>query len=117
MRISDWSSYVCSSDLDVKDFIRAKREAGRLRQFNLSLLITDGFMDAVKFDADWPLVFPINDKEAGDIDLANADQVVWRDWPQHADYIPRADSLVACRISGHTTARPRWDLIQRRRDT
>ena len=32
---------------DVKDFIRAKREDGRLRQFNLSLLITDGFMDAV----------------------------------------------------------------------
>ena len=29
---------------DVKDFIRAKREDGRLRQFNLSLLITDGFM-------------------------------------------------------------------------
>ena len=32
---------------DVKDFIRAKREDGRLRQFNLSLLITDGFMEAV----------------------------------------------------------------------
>src|SRR3546814_489026 len=30
---------------DVKDFIRAKREDGRLRQFNLSLLITDGFID------------------------------------------------------------------------
>lgn len=43
---------------DVKDFIRAKREDGRLRQFNLSLLITDGFMQAVEHDADWPLVFP-----------------------------------------------------------
>ena len=42
---------------DVRDFIRAKREDGRLRQFNLSLLITDGFMQAVKDDADWPLVF------------------------------------------------------------
>ena len=48
---------------DVKDFIRAKREDGRLRQFNLSLLITDGFMDAVENDADWPLVFPVNVKE------------------------------------------------------
>ena len=47
---------------DVRDFIRAKREDGRLRQFNLSLLITDGFMQAVADDADWPLVFPINEK-------------------------------------------------------
>src|SRR3546814_3915462 len=38
------------------------------------------------FRSDWPLVFPINEKEAGDIDLANADQEVWRDWPQHAGY-------------------------------
>ena len=48
---------------DAKDFIRAKREDGRLRQFNLSLLITDGFMQAVDTDADWPLVFPVNIKE------------------------------------------------------
>src|SRR5690348_9450236 len=50
---------------DVTDFIKAKREAGRLRQFNLSLLVTDGFMEAVEQDADWPLVFPINAKEQG----------------------------------------------------
>jgi ribonucleotide reductase alpha subunit len=54
---------------DVKDFIRAKREDGRLRQFNLSLLITDGFMQAVENDGDWPLVFPITIKEQDDIDL------------------------------------------------
>src|SRR3569623_1450688 len=33
---------------DVVDFVRAKRENGRLRQFNLSLLITQDFMEAVK---------------------------------------------------------------------
>jgi ribonucleoside-diphosphate reductase alpha chain len=42
---------------DVLEFIRAKREPGRLRQFNLSLLITDEFMQAVESDVDWPLVF------------------------------------------------------------
>ena len=47
---------------DVMDFIRAKREDGRLRQFNLSLLITKEFMEAVKADADWPLSFPITIK-------------------------------------------------------
>ncbi len=96
---------------DVKDFIRAKREDGRLRQFNLSLLITDGFMQAVKDDADWPLVFPINEKERDGIDLANAEQVVWRDWPTHANYIVRDDGLVACRVYGHIRARHLWDMI------
>ena len=96
---------------DVKDFIRAKREDGRLRQFNLSLLITDGFMAAVNNDQDWPLVFPVNDKEAGDIDLANAEQVVWREWPTHKHYIVRDDGLVACKVYGHIRARHLWDMI------
>ena len=96
---------------DVKDFIRAKREDGRLRQFNLSLLITDGFMDAVKNDSDWPLVFPVAEKEADEIDLANAEQVVWRDWPTHQGYITRDDGLVACKIYGQIRARHLWDMI------
>ena len=72
-----------SSHPDVKEFIRAKREDGRLRQFNLSLLITDGFMDAVENDGDWPLVFPVNIKEKDDVDLDDPSQVVWREWPTH----------------------------------
>jgi ribonucleoside-diphosphate reductase alpha chain len=96
---------------DVRDFIRAKREDGRLRQFNLSLLITDGFMAAVEKDADWPLVFPINEKEKGDIDLKDAAQVVWREWPQHENYIVRDDGLVACKVYGHIKARHLWDMI------
>ena len=96
---------------DVKDFIRAKREDGRLRQFNLSLLITDGFMDAVNNDQDWPLVFPINIKEQGDINLDDASQVVWREWPTHKNYMTRDDGLVACRIYGHIRARHLWDMI------
>ena len=61
---------------DVMDFIRAKREAGRLRQFNLSLLVTDGFMQAVKANTDWTLAFPITTREAeGDSDLSDDDEV------------------------------------------
>ena len=96
---------------DVKDFIRAKREDGRLRQFNLSLLITDGFMQAVADDADWPLVFPVSAKEQDDVDLADPAQVVWRDWPTHTGYIVRDDGLVACKIYGHARARHLWDMI------
>ena len=96
---------------DVRDFIRAKREDGRLRQFNLSLLITDGFMDAVANDADWPLVFPLNEKERGDVALDDPAQVIWRDWPTHRTYVSREDGLVACRIYGHVRARHLWDMI------
>ncbi len=42
---------------DIQAFIRAKAEAGRLRMFNLSVLVTDAFMQAIREDADWPLVF------------------------------------------------------------
>ncbi len=96
---------------DAREFIKAKREDGRLRQFNLSLLITDGFMDAVEHDADWPLVFPIHVKEQGEIDLADAAKVVWRDWPTHKNYVTRDDGLVACKIYGHLRARHLWDMI------
>ncbi|MGA8277874.1 MAG: adenosylcobalamin-dependent ribonucleoside-diphosphate reductase [Rhodanobacteraceae bacterium] len=96
---------------DVREFIRAKREDGRLRQFNLSLLITDGFMQAVEDDADWPLVFPIHVKEEDEVDLSDPATVVWREWPTHKQYVEREDGLVACRIYGYLRARHLWDMI------
>ena len=97
---------------DVMDFIRAKREAGRLRQFNLSLLITQEFMDAVKSDSDWQLAFPINRKELDSgIDLNDTTQVVWREWPSQSGYITNNAGLVACRIYKTIPAGRLWDMI------
>ncbi len=42
---------------DIFDFIRAKQDAGRLRMFNLSVLVTDEFMEALKKDEAWELRF------------------------------------------------------------
>jgi len=96
---------------DAKEFIRAKREDGRLRQFNLSLLITDGFMEAVENDRDWPTVFPVHVKEEHEIDLNDPAKVLWREWPTKQNYVTREDGLVACKIYGHIRARHLWDMI------
>ncbi len=98
---------------DVTEFIRAKREDGRLRQFNLSLLITKDFMEAVKADTDWQLAFPLTPKEAqaDNVDLENKEQVVWRDWPTHKPYVVNESGQVACKIYRTIRARRLWDMI------
>ncbi|MBJ90144.1 MAG: ribonucleoside-diphosphate reductase, adenosylcobalamin-dependent [Woeseia sp.] len=98
---------------DVMDFIRAKREDGRLRQFNLSLLITDEFMQAVKKDGDWALAFPVTYKELEEdgLDIKDDTQLVWRDWPEHENYVRNDDGLVCCKIYKVMPARRVWDVI------
>jgi len=98
---------------DVLDFIKAKREDGRLRQFNLSLLITQEFMEAVKNDDHWPLCFPVTEKEVelDKLDLDDPDQIIWRDWPVKNTYVTNDVELVACKIYKTIRARRLWDLI------
>ncbi|MBI5042088.1 MAG: adenosylcobalamin-dependent ribonucleoside-diphosphate reductase [Gammaproteobacteria bacterium] len=98
---------------DVMDFIRAKREDGRLRQFNLSLLISEEFMEAVKADAQWKLAFPIVAAELGseNLDLNNPDQVIWRDWPVKDGYVSNEVGQVACKVYRSIRAQRLWDVI------
>jgi len=98
---------------DVLDFVRAKREDGRLRQFNLSLLITDEFMQAVKNNAQWTLAFPVDDKQMQQetIDLSDSEQIVWRDWPITDGYVCDESGQVACKIYKTLPAQRVWDMI------
>jgi ribonucleoside-diphosphate reductase alpha chain len=98
---------------DAMEFIRAKRENGRLRQFNLSLLITDEFMQAVREDREWKLAFPILRKEydAEKLDLTDADKFVWREWPYNENFVVSETGLVACKVYKTVPARRMWDVI------
>ena len=93
---------------DVADFIRAKREDGRLRQFNLSCLITKDFMEAVKNDADWDLIFPATEQEAE----SSEERIVWRQMPHfNAKAIRNDKGEVACKVYKTIKAQRLWDVI------
>lgn len=92
---------------DIQDFIRAKRENGRLRQFNLSCLITDEFMQAVKDDAEWPLSFPASKHEIDD----DRYEIVWRNWATTEGYTTNDRGEVACRVYKKIPAHKLWNQI------
>lgn len=98
---------------DVLDFIKAKREDGRLRQFNLSLLITAEFLNAVIEDTDWPLVFPVSEAEAArdSLDVNNPEQVIWKDWHVKDPYLQNNEGQVAFRVYRVIKARNLWNVI------
>lgn len=98
---------------DILDFIKAKRENGVLRQFNLSVLITADFMKAVKNNADWPLSFPVNSHEMEPgYDPAQDSNVIWREFPAHGEnYFISPEGLTACRIHRTIPAQRLWDVI------
>jgi ribonucleoside-diphosphate reductase alpha chain len=86
---------------DIEEFIRIKHDPARLRHFNLSVLVSDAFMQAVHDDADWPLVFPM-----GARDLASAAHTVERVWSG-------STAPVRCRVLRKLRARALWDAIMR----
>jgi ribonucleoside-diphosphate reductase alpha chain len=94
---------------DVIEFVRIKHQHGQLRQFNLSLLITDDFMRAVRVNGPWRLLFPIRPNEMEH--LKEGDETVWQDWPIRDDYVGNAEGQVLCKVYRTLPARRLWDLI------
>ena len=99
---------------DAMEFIRAKRENGRLRQFNLSLLITDEFMQAVREDREWKLAFPLS--QQGVRGRAAGSRPTRPSSSGASGRCTTAtssndDGLVACKIYKTLPARRMWDVI------
>jgi ribonucleoside-diphosphate reductase alpha chain len=84
---------------DIEEFIRVKRDAAQLRHFNLSVLVSDAFMQAVRADRAWQLVFPL-----GAHDAAESVEAVERVWSGSA--VP-----VRCRVLRTVRARQLWEQI------
>jgi ribonucleoside-diphosphate reductase alpha chain len=84
---------------DIEAFVDAKRDPIRLRNFNVSVLVSDGFMRAVELDAMWPLVFPV--RSAG-----MDGPIVERHWSGGQQIEP-------CRVIRTVKARALWQRITR----
>ncbi len=88
---------------DIEAFVTAKHRPGVLTHFNLSVQVFDEFMEAVRRDDDWPLVFPaaaLEDEGMGD------GPIVYRRWTG-------TDGPVPCRVLRVVKARALWEQILR----
>ena len=95
---------------DVEDYIRAKRQGGRMRQFNLSVMVGRDFLNAVDTDGDWALAFPVKPWEA----LGPDEAVVSRPWAVDDEEVVRDEAGQAvCRVVRTVKARALWSLIMR----
>jgi ribonucleoside-diphosphate reductase alpha chain len=85
---------------DIETFVDAKRDPVLLRHFNLSVQVSDAFMQAVDADAEWPLLFPLHAGEAA------AGATVERRWSGSAQ-------PVRCRVLRSVRARALWQRMLR----
>lgn len=81
---------------DIEEFISAKSDPKELRHFNVSVLVSDAFMQAVENDSQWELVFPLEGKTAS--------EVIHRHWSGSREVIP-------CQVVRRVKARDLWQQI------
>lgn len=97
---------------DVYEFIKLKREDGRMRQFNLSLLIDDEFMEAVINGGKWKLIFPLMQFEDHGV------ETVWKPlfWDENycieMGYTIKDDKIL-CKVYEEIEALDLWEIIMK----
>lgn len=87
---------------DIETFIEAKKDKTALRNFNLSVLVTDAFMAAVNQRQDWQLVFPVADPHK----VSHGASIVYRTWPGRIGDVP-------CVVVKTVSAYDLWEKIIR----
>jgi ribonucleoside-diphosphate reductase alpha chain len=89
---------------DILAFIDAKRHPAALRNFNLSVLVTDALIDALERDASWPLLFPVDQLAPEDLER----------FPGRVDRLrPGRGRPVCCAVIRELPARLLWDRLMR----
>lgn len=92
---------------DIEAFVDAKRDPRALRNFNLSVLVTDGFMTAVERDAAWPLLFPLSG-------LDGAERIKGAGGMEVMERLPSGgDHAQPCVVLRRISARELWQRIMR----
>jgi ribonucleoside-diphosphate reductase alpha chain len=86
---------------DIGLFIDAKRDAGTLKNFNLSVLVSDAFMNAIEQDEEWPLLFPVNTYPSD-----YKEEFIMREWPGY-------NGPVRSKVFHRVSARTLWQQILR----
>lgn len=85
---------------DIEEFVDAKHDKTELRHFNVSVLVSDAFMEAVRRDEEWALVFP----EKALCHLPQGGETIMRRWSGEAEPVP-------CRVLHKVRARTLWSRI------
>lgn len=102
---------------DIEEFISAKADPQHLRHFNVSVLVSDDFMQAVKEDRDWPLIFPLSEEEAKQQEnqpktqellpgINGREDLIYRRWSNTQTAVP-------CRVFKRIKAKILWEKIIR----
>lgn len=80
---------------DIEEFIAAKRDPDELRHFNVSVLVSDAFMQAVENNSEWALVFPYDE---------TSEEIIRKHWSASRVVVP-------CRVVRKVNARDLWQKI------
>lgn len=98
---------------DIEEFIETKQQNGMLRKFNLSVLVTEQFMEAVKNNDQYPLVFPLLPKEEQE-----QEETMWMDLPWKVDYckehgytLSEDESQILMKVYRWINAKDLWNKI------
>lgn len=83
---------------DIEEFIKAKADSRQLRQFNISVIVTDDFMQAVQENKEWALVFPIRGNPT------KKENIIYRRWSGSREPVP-------CEVFRLINARDLWNKI------